>query len=954
MGGKKGEQKRSASPTWPSPAQTKEVTSDLCTGHTHCLAAATQISSSIISSSLVSAVDVSSSSLTMSENFQNPSVLGTLNSLQLSLPVVSNAASLSGSVCNFSRVSAPAVSSAWLLPSASGTSFQPLMGNAYLYQHSSTTMLSGVTGQSKISNSTSSYPDIFEWDITGNIEKKSSSLGDFTLTVIDQHTAVPSMSMAAQYDKTSDTNNMVPLQPSLSASLVQGTPSQIPNQGHSLLLPYQEGNQVYYYNQGILGPLLSAELGPFMQSYGSVSYPGKRASAQPEMVMVLKEVQPTNILPPASTSGIYYSVSAQPTTETSFQVMETSLGMENSLGLQAPSQTFCLSQSRELPKSCSNGNIQILENNPPPKLGDVSVIAPVQSASNLLALPPAPSQEQTENKNLDDIKTKFSKPLDAYQIPIENQDPPLLPLEIPDIHQLLSCIDPLSQEEQPSSKKADLGKNSLSLEDLGMLENGIESSSDFADIAALVEDIHLPQLFNSLKDLDQSKGPEVINAKDTIAIKVNQVQEKPRVTKANQPRKNKHKASEPIDGAPKAKIQPKNPECLLGGEVVICDAAVSDRAPVNTAKHSSSKPQKATSSRTSKTKSHGQEKTKMTRENKKAEENKQSGKKVKTEEKPTIPKVKRKKNQPDFSQENFKKPRSCLGMHMLESVQVFHALGKKTDKKTGLSSCRVLGNSSNPKDRQPPLAIKPWLDIQREGKGPEKTQVKAQKPDGSAEKECPSPSQYELPPPGKVKLVPLPFPTLDKPQARPAPWRPQSLASHRPAVAYPARPGSSNSAQPAAVNSSQPAPASLPGPAKPVRPTVTNLTRPGLTNPTRPSVPPSAAPRPAPYKTSSCTSLQQEPIPPAVTKHQSPPKPQNQFLLQDFRFQPIPWRKPNVPEPVMSKPITKEQRPEREAMKRQAQQARENAAKYTSLGKVQYFIEKEEDMEIAQYYGYAM
>lgn len=585
------------------------------------------------------------------------------------------------------------------------------------------------------------------------------------------------------------------------------------------------------------------------------------------------------------------------------------------------------------------------------------MVAPVQSSNNLLALPPAPSQEQKENKNLD-IKIKLSKPLDAYQIPTENHDPPLLPLAIPDIHQLLACIDPLGQEELPGSENADLGKNSLSLKDQGTLENGIESSDDFADITTLVEDIHLPQLFNSLNDLDQSKSPKVIKAKDSRAVKLNQVQEKSSVIKApsDQARKNKHKASEPISGAPKAKIQAKNPQCLLGGDVVICNAAASDKAPVNMTKHSNSKPQKAASSRISKTKNHGQEKTKKTRENnsKKAEESKQSGNKVKAEEKPTIPKMKRKKNQPELSQETFKKPRSCLGMHMLESVQVFHALGKKSDKKTGLSSSWALGNSSNSKGPQPSPAIKRWLDTPCESKGPEKTQVKPQKPDGSSENECSSPSQYELPPPGKVKLVPLPFPTLDKPQARPVSRRPQSLASHRPAVAYNARPGSTNTSQPSAVNSSRPAPASLTGPARPSRPILTNPTRPGLTNPTRPTVPQSAASRPVPYKTSSCTSLQREPVPTATTKVQSPPKPQTQYLIQDFGFQPIPWRKPNVPEPVMSKPITKEQRPEREAMKRKAQQERENAAKYTSLGKVQFFIEREKDMEIARYYGYAI
>ncbi|KAF6320894.1 hypothetical protein mRhiFer1_001859 [Rhinolophus ferrumequinum] len=904
------------------------------------LASATQTTSSVVSSSTVSALDVSSP-LTMSENFQNPPLLGTPNSVQLSLPVVSNAASLTGSACNFSSLSAPAISSAWLLPTASGTSFQPLMGSAYLYQHSSTTMLSGVTGQSQLSTSAASYPGVFEWDMTRGTEKQSSSLSDCTVTVIDQNTAGPSMSMAPQYDKTSDGYNVVPLYPSFSASLVQRTPSQILNPGHSLSLPYQEGSQVYYYNQSTLGHLLSGELGPCLQSYGSVSYTGSGVSAsQPEMVMVLKEVQPTNVLPPASTSGIYYPVSAQPIAETGFQVMETSLG------LQPSSQTFRLPQT-STPKSYKNRNIQILESNPPPEFGEISMIAPVQSSNNLLALPSAPSQEQKEN-NTFDIKIKLSKSLDAYQIPIENQDPPLLPLEIPDIHQLLACIDPLGQGEQPGFENTDLGKNSLSLQDQGTLEkNGIESSGGLADIS-MVEDFHLPQLFNSLSDLDQSKGPEV-----------NQVLEKPNVIKtpSDQVRKHKRKASEPVSSAPKAKIQSKNPGCPLEEEVVICNTTTSDRAPVNTAKHSSnSKPKKVASSRIGKTKSHGQEKSRKTRENnsKKTEESKQSGNRVKAEEKPIIPKMKRKKNQPELSQETFIKPRSCLGMHMLESVQVFHALGKKSDKKTGLSSSRALGNSSNPKGPRPSPALKRWLDTSHEEKGPEKTQVKPQKPEGSADKECSSPSQYELPPPGKVKLVPLPFPTLDKPQARPVHRRPQSVAPHRRAVTCPAQPGSANSAQPIAVNSVRPAPVSLTGPARPPRPILTNPTQPGLANPTRPSGPQSAAPRPAPYKTSSCTSAQREPIPTAVTKVRSPPKPRNQYLLEDFSFQPIPWRKPNVPEPVMSKPITKEQRPEREAMKKKAQQERENAAKYTSLGKLQFFIEREKDMEIARYYGYAI
>nr|XP_003922893.2 uncharacterized protein C2orf78-like [Saimiri boliviensis boliviensis] len=940
----------------------------------HSLASATQTSTRIISSPLVSTVDVSS--LTMSEDFQNTPLLGTANSLQLSLPVVSNATSFTGSISNFSRASAPAVSSAWLLPSASGTSFQPLTGSAYLYQHSSTSMLSGVSSQSHSSNSAASYPGIFERDITASTAKKSSSLRDFTVTVNDQNTAVSSMSMTAHHDKNSDANIIVPLYPTLSASLVQGTQSQIPKkQGHSLSLPYQKGSQIYYYNPGTLELQLSGELGPWLQSYGSVSYTGNKASAyQPEMVMVLKEVQPTKVLPPVCNSGMYYSVSAQSITETSFDVMKTSLGMDTSLGLQSPSQTFCLAQTPEFSKSCSTGNTQILEGNPSPELGDISTTAPVQSPTNLLTLSPAPSQDKTKNKNVDEIKTNLSEPLDAYQFPIENQDPPLLPLEIPDIHQFTSCIDPLGQEEQPGSENANLRKNSLSLEGQGILENGIESSSDLADITTLVEDTHLPSIFSSLQYLDQPQSPSIFsslqdldkpksssakNAKDCSAIKVIQVQEKSSVIKghSDQVRKNKHKAAEPIQGAPKAKIQPKNPESLLHGEVAVCSATGSDSASVSKGKHSSNKPHKAASSRSSTTKRHGQEKTKRSRENssKKSEDSKQSGTKVEVEEKQAIPSMKRKKYQPELSQETFKKPRSSLGMHMLESVQVFHALGKKIDKKTGLSSSRTLGSSSNIQNPQPFSALQPWLDTRREEKGPDKTQVRAQKLDDNAEQECPSPSQNELPPPGKVKLVPLPFPTLDKPQAGSVSRRPHPPATHRPAVACPARPGSTNSAQSTEVNLSQPAPTntSLTGPARPAQPISTNETQPGAANPNQPPIASQfAASRPAPCETSSCSSPQREPVSTAVISLQSLPKPQNQFLIQDFSLQPRPWRTPNISGPVMSTPITKEQRPEREAMKRKAQQERENAAKYTSLGQLQFFIQREKDMEISQYYGY--
>jgi hypothetical protein len=105
----------------------------------------------------------------------------------------------------------------------------------------------------------------------------------------------------------------------LSANFVQGTPSQIPDLGHRLSLLYQEG-QVYYYNQNTSRPLLSGELGPCLQSYGNDSYTGSRASApHPEMVMVLREVQSTDVLTPVSTTVIYCSMAAQPIIEMRFQ-----------------------------------------------------------------------------------------------------------------------------------------------------------------------------------------------------------------------------------------------------------------------------------------------------------------------------------------------------------------------------------------------------------------------------------------------------------------------------------------------------------------------------------------------------------------------------------------------------------------------------------------------------------
>ncbi|KAI5137334.1 hypothetical protein MUG91_G759n1 [Manis pentadactyla] len=245
---------------------------------------------------------------------------------------------------------------------------------------------------------------------------------------------------------------------------------------------------------------------------------------------------------------------------------------------------------------------------------------------------------------------------------------------------------------------------------------------------------------------------------------------------SGQARKNKHNISEPLSGAPKAKTQPKDADSLLGGDVGIRSVADGDKAPVTTSKHSNQKSPKVASSRSSKIRSHEQEKTKRTRKSnsKEAAEGKESRSKVIAEEKPTISKMKWKKNEPELSQENFKNPRSRLGMHMLESVQRFHTLGKETDRKPGFSSSRDWGNNRISKHPLPTLATPPSLNTPREDKGAEKSHVTAQKPEGSVKKECPSPSQDEWLPPGKFKLVLSHFLDEERTPIHRAPWRPQS------------------------------------------------------------------------------------------------------------------------------------------------------------------------------------
>ncbi|EHB18085.1 hypothetical protein GW7_17106 [Heterocephalus glaber] len=520
-------------------------------------------------------------------------------------------------------------------------------------------------------------------------------------------------------------------------------------------------------------------------------------------------------------------------------VKEMSPETETYVGWQALSQAGFVSQLAEILESCHSRSAQLLEGSPPTESGGISAGAPVHNSTHSLALDS--SWEQPEKENWDEMRSESLEPLDAQEIFVGTRDLTLLSLASPDSPKLLASIGHPTPEN-PGSEDALLAKCHLSLQDPGTLDKGIESSPVWADVEALVENIQLPQVLQSLDDLDQSNQPTAIKAQDTDGFDENCVQENSAITKGLSPmvRKKKYKASEPITGAPEAKMQLKAPESLSGEEGCILTAAASDRAPVDTGENSYRKSPMTASSRTNQDKGYGKGRAERTKSNngKKAPERKQSGPKVKVEEMPTIPNRNHKRHQPVTGQEVFKRPRTSLSMHMLESVQVFHPLGKKLYKKA-------------------------------------------------------QPSQI------------------------------------------------------AAGNTS------LMHPIKPVQPVLSNASQLRLTSKTQPGVPRPAVCKPASRATSPCSSLRRVPVATAVTKqHSSPPQPRHPYLIEDFSCQRIPWREPNVPELVMSTPITEEQRPEQEAMKRQAQLEQELAAKYASLGKLQFFRQRERDMEIAQYYGY--
>lgn len=134
----------------------------------------------------------------------------------------------------------------------------------------------------------------------------------------------------------------------------------------------------------------------------------------------------------------------------------------------------------------------------------------------------------------------------------------------------------------------------------------------------------------------------------------------------------------------------------------------------------------------------------------------------------------------------------------------FYALGKRSDDKADPSSSQALGNSSNPKGAPATLSLKtmagyatqpPWQQRSSENSSQTPKTIYKFRPKISI-----SISRTSCLLPGKVELVPLVFPPMDKPPARTFPCRPQSLASRWPAVTNPARPAAVTATLPGLVS----------------------------------------------------------------------------------------------------------------------------------------------------------
>ncbi|XP_038625777.1 uncharacterized protein C2orf78 homolog isoform X2 [Tachyglossus aculeatus] len=684
---------------------------------------------------------------------------------------MSSGSSLIGSLHNIAQHSGPAISNAWLLTPISNVPFHPFPTGGYFFQHPSTPGLSAVAGLSRAFFSTVAYPNISEWSSARSAVEMPSPLMDCTVTVIHSPEApAPSLPMMVQYFNAGSAPNMFPLYPQWSAGLDPRASLPVPNEGYHLPIPHHAGTQAYFYNPSLLGPQLPGQFSPYLQPYGPVPYRASRAvpwlgAPQPEMVMVLKEIQLQGTLPQVSTPELYYPDSTQQGTATSFQ------GMGVSPGLAPTAPTLGWPPTLELSTPWNSKAILCTEGNPSLESMSSDKIVADQASDSHVALscalddcselpvvpleiqgpsfppleilePPSPLLEIQELPCPPSEILGPPSPLLANQEPLvptlEDQEPPLSPLEIPDIKEILASIDLLPLEvDQPQIGQSTLseqpvpgdlfpGQSSASLEATGNISE-LEGVTQAAPLLLPLKEESQPKGCQASKseskatraDLDQTSG-ESTPGRDSSG------------RSGKQKRKSTEKAPEtpePEVHSMSSQIEPASsvsPTCSIGSG---CLPQRPKLQKTPKAKKSKAKrprleePEDLGGSNSEQTGGKGQLKINAT-----------------PEEQSPFFKRKRRNDCPEFSQESFKKPRSNLGMHMLQSVQVFHKLGKKSPQARSISGIRErLGNSSSGEEMRKaqlgPLSVPKVHHTQKLG--------------GNTD------TQSKLPSEGKLKLVPL-------------------------------------------------------------------------------------------------------------------------------------------------------------------------------------------------------
>nr|XP_025043547.1 LOW QUALITY PROTEIN: uncharacterized protein C2orf78 homolog [Pelodiscus sinensis] len=771
----------------------------------------------------------------------------------LSFPKVIDSPSMGESLHNFPRPPVPASGSAWLVSSGSSQPVQANPGNtnALAYQPPETGLWPDVRGagaQIQLSSSAAPYPAIYGWGMKGHSYGTAAISARFPVTLLAQEVTNPAPSAPPQFNHASRVSPVAHLygrvQPPANARFmqIQAPPPSVQghqSQGAGQQVSLQDWRGTYLYNRDLRGQG-SGETGSIVQRGRVIKVPTNTPS---EMVLVLKAIQPMGTRP-SSSASLYYPVSAQ---SRDSQATEPGFKEADALpGTQLEPRTFCLQPG---PAQQGGG---------------------VKTASPEMLL----------------------EALDGSQMCQGSQGPPLFPLEIPDINQLMASIDPvqaahsLSHSDRPAGLRQMAGGNYLLEMPLGKHAASPPLPTGSSRLAPgkgqsprnapkPTEPVALPapvpsggsdrlaagsgpgfpdpqKLGGDRSEMPTALEPARLPDKDQ-AMGANGFGDAKDLTPQMETASGDHLPDDPWEGnlenrpasgtrsitaigdgleSPCPDLKPRTAELRrqpLRKSANQADACQPDEQPHK----------RLSGAGNDKGRSTNQSRGKLKPEDKQL--GSQEGGKIFPPER-----------------EPFKMPRSHLGLHMLESIQVFHPLGKKliplgpARGVPTLHPIKVEGNSSG-------AWPKPFLCLKRPLGPPEDpNSICGDRQDGQRDD------------PGK--LCPAPGNT-----------RPVALATPR---------------HVAVKHSPSPAP-----PAKP----------PFGTDPSLPH---------------ECSPL---------------------LFLSSA------WRGTQPPPALLKKvslPIPPEQRGKREAMKRRAQRERELAAQYTTLGKRQFFVERERDLTIAEEFGY--